>query len=88
MPRLIADDTIEGFKRVGLLPRDKPTPAPVEEKEKPIVVNVTLEQDNSAINKVIELLSNDKPKRLEQWEFVVQRDEDGNMVKILAKQME
>lgn len=90
MPRLVSDDTVEGFKRTGLLPKDKPTPVPIraEEKENPIVVNVTLEQDNYKVDKILEALITPKVKKLEQWEFTIERDDDGNMSKIFARQTE
>jgi len=90
MPRLVDDTAIESYKRVGLLPRDKQV-AEVEKKE-PVLVNVTVRQDTTAIDRaIIELVKHstqEKPKSLEQWEFIVQRDDDGNMTTILAKQLE
>lgn len=92
MPRLIDDDLADSYKRVGLLPRSAPDVHKEQEKKEPIVVSVTVQQDSTKVDHAILALAEqsikDRQKKPEQWEFTVQRNEKGQMIKILAKQLE
>lgn len=83
MPRELSDELVGAHKKTGLLPKDR-----LE------VVVATPQLDNAMqliamsiaeTRKMITELSKPKLRKLEEWEFEIYRDLDGNITRIIAK---